>query len=163
MNSTAEALNGVALVLGEKNAEKLRERIANIIVEQVQNDMRNYAEYLLYPPDMKDLVKEAMEATEKKVSKMYKDAVIEINKDYIDKMKSYMANQLKDPEKSMRRDVIELAKTLQYTNNKYGRNRAIAKRLFEIAGLSQSEIKQELNNKEINKNEEDQHVEFSRY
>lgn len=132
--------NGLISLLGEENVEMLKKNIVQLIVEQIKEDIENYGEYLLYPPDMQDIVKDAMEDAQKKVSKMYKDAVIEINKDYIDKMKSYMSKQVKDPEKVMRREIIELAKSLKYHNDVFGRNEKLAQRLYEIARATQEEI-----------------------
>ena len=133
-------LNSIIAVLGEENAEKLKENIVQLIINQVEDDLHNYSEYLLYPPDMRTLINEAMESTEKKVAKMYKDAIIEINQDYINKMKEYMSKQIVDPEKIMRKEILDLAHQLTYYNDLYGRNERLSKKLLEIADIGQEEM-----------------------
>lgn len=117
-------------VLGEENVDALKKRLADLIIEHARDELENYGDYLLYPPDMTDLIKETMTDVEKKVAKMYKDAVIEINKDYIDKMKNYMAQQLQ--EKELRSKITEYAKKLQYWGNEHSKEYQISQKLFEI-------------------------------
>ena len=117
-------------VLGEENVDELKKRLADLIIEHARDELEDYGDYLLYPPDMTDLIKETMTDVEKKVAKMYKDAVIEINKDYIEKMKNYMAQQLQ--EKELRSKVTEYAKTLKYWGNEQSKEYHISQKLFEI-------------------------------
>lgn len=140
-----EKINGLIKLLGEENVDELKRNIVEVITEQIRDDLRDYGSYLLYPPDMQDIVRDAMESTEKKVAKMYKDAVIEINQDYIDKMKKYMTERINDPIKDMRREIIDLAKRLQYCGY-YGRDEA--GKLLKIVGMTQDEIIKQLEDKE---------------
>ena len=102
-------------LLGEENAEELKKKIAEVIVERVEDDMRDYGQYLLYPPDISDMIKETIESVEKKVGKMYKDAVIEVNQDYINKMKKYMMHQIN--ESALRTKVYDYAMKLKFYGN----------------------------------------------
>ena len=117
-------------LLGEENIEELKKKIAEIIVERVEDDMRDYDRYLLYPPDMRDMIKEAMESVEKKVAKMYKDAIIEINKDYINKMKDYMTQQIN--ESALRSKVLDYATRLKHWGNEFSKEYKISQELFKI-------------------------------
>lgn len=123
-------INGLISLLGEENTEELKKGIVRLILEQAERDLREYSEYLLYPPSMQSIIKDAMESTDKKVSKMYKDAVIEINQDYIDKMKDYMMHQVN--EKELRAKISDYAKSLKYRGNEYSKEFQISNDLYKI-------------------------------
>ena len=123
-------INGLISLLGEENVEELKKSLVRLILEQAERDLKEYNEYLLYPPSMQSIIKDAMESTEKKVSKMYKDAVIEINQDYINKMKDYMTHQVKDTE--LRTKIFDYATQLKYKGNEYSKEYQISEELFEI-------------------------------
>lgn len=131
-------LTKLAELLGEENAEELKNKIAEIIVERVEDDMRDYDRYLLYPPDMRDMIKEAMESVEKKVAKMYKDAVIEVNQDYINKMKTYMISQIN--ESALRKKVYDYAMKLKFYGNEFSTEYKIGTELLKI--LEETEPKE---------------------
>ena len=124
--------------MGEKNVEELKKNLVRLILEQAERDLKEYGEYLLYPPSMKSIIMDAMESTEKKVSKMYKDAVIEINQDYINKMKDYMMHQVN--EKELRTKIFDCAESLKYRGNEYSKEYQISQELFKI--LQETENKQ---------------------
>lgn len=123
-------INGLISLLGEENVEELKKGIVKLLLEQAESDLNSYSEYLLYPPEMRDIIKDAMESTDKKVSKMYKDAVIEINQAYIDKMKDYMMHQVN--ETGLRTKIFDYAKSLKYRGNEYSKEFQISQELFEI-------------------------------
>ena len=123
-------INGLISLLGKENVEELKKGIVKLLLEQVESDLRDYSEYLLYPPDMVGIIKDAMESTDKKVSKMYKDAVIEINQDYINKMKDYMTHQVNETE--LRTKIFDYAKSLKYRGNEYSKEFQISQELFKI-------------------------------
>jgi len=125
-------------LLGEENAEELKKKIAEIIVERVEDDMRDYDRYLLYPPDMRDMIKETMESVEKKVAKMYKDAVIEVNQNYINKMKTYMMSQIN--ESALRKKVYDYAMKLKFYGNEFSTEYKIGTELLKI--LEETEMKE---------------------
>ena len=117
-------------LLGEENVTELKKKIAELIVEQVRSDIEDYGEYLLYPPDMQDMIQDAMSDVDKKVSKMYKDAIIEINKDYINKMKDYMTQQIN--ESALRSKVLDYATRLKHWGNEFSIEYKISQELFKI-------------------------------
>ena len=117
-------------LLGEENVTELKKKIAELIVEQVRSDIENYGEYLLYPPDMQDTIKDVMSETAEKISKMYKAAVIEINKDYINKLKDYMAQQVN--ESALRSKVLDYATRLKHWGNEFSTEYKISQELFKI-------------------------------
>lgn len=123
-------INGLISLLGEENAEELKKGLVRLILEQAERDLREYNEYLLYPPSMRAIIKDAMESTDKKVSKMYKDAIIEINQAYIDKMKDYMTHQVNETE--LRTKIFDYAKSLKYRGNEYSKEFQISQELFKI-------------------------------
>lgn len=123
-------INGLISLLGEENVEELKKSLVRLILEQAERDLKEYNEYLLYPPSMQSIIKDAMESTDKKVSKMYKDAVIEINQDYINKMKDYMMHQVN--EKELRTKIFDYAKSLKYRGNEYSKEFQISQELFKI-------------------------------
>lgn len=117
-------------LLGEENVTELKKKIAELIVEQVRSDIENYGEYLLYPPDMQDTIKDVMSETAEKISKMYKAAVIEINKDYINKLKDYMMQQIN--ESALRSKVLDYATRLKHWGNEFSTEYKISQELFKI-------------------------------
>lgn len=125
-----DKINGLISLLGEENVEELKKGLVRLILEQAEDDLKSYCEYLLYPPDMKSIIKDAMESTDKKVSKMYKDAVIEINQAYIDKMKDYMTHQVNETE--LRTNIFDYAESLKYRGNEYSKEYQISEELFKI-------------------------------
>lgn len=123
-------INGLVSLLGKENVEELKKGIVKLLLEQVESDLRDYSEYLLYPPDMKDIIRDTMESTDKKITKMYKDAVIEINKDYINKMKDYMTHQVNETE--LRTKIFDYAENLKHRGNEYSKEYQISEKLFKI-------------------------------
>ena len=143
-------------LLGEENIEDLKKKICGLIVERVKSDIDDYGRYLLYPPDMDDMIKDVYQTTCKQLKKMYKDAVIDINKDHIEKMKAYMAGQF-NGDKTLRHEVLDLAKKYYWQSNQYGKERKFAEELLKVLRLTQEEILEEMGEKpkvaeeEINK------------
>ena len=123
-------IKGLISLLGEENVEELKKGLIKLLLEQAESDLKDYGEYLLYPPDMQDIIKDAMESTGKKVSKMYKDAVIEINQDYIQKMKDFMTHQVNETE--LRTKIFDYAENLKHRGNEYSKEYQISGELFKI-------------------------------
>lgn len=137
MNRTIELIS----LLGEENVKKLKDSITNILIKRVKDDLDTYSNYLIYPPDIQVTMDEAVEDTYNKVRKMYKNAVLDINKDYIEKMKAYMADATKDSQ--LRHEVFALAKEYFWKGNEHSKEREFAKKLLEILRLTQEELTQE--------------------
>ena len=115
-------IKGLISLLGEENVEELKKGLVKLLLEQAESDLKDYGEYLLYPPDMSSIIK--------KVSKMYKDAVIEINQAYIDKMKDYMTHQVNETE--LRTKIFDYADQLKYKGNEFSKEYQISEELFKI-------------------------------
>lgn len=130
-------------LLGEENIKDLKKKICGLILERVRDDLDDYGRYLLYPPDMDDMINDTYQMVRKKVEKMYKDAVIDINKDYIEKMKTYMEGQFSG-DKTLRREVIDLAKKYYWQSNQHGKERKFAEELLKVLRLTQEEILEEM-------------------
>ena len=133
----------VIQLLGEENIENLKKRICNLILERVEADLDDYGRYLLYPPDMDDMIDDTYQMVHKKIEKMYKDAVIDVNKDYIEKMKAYMAGQF-GGDKTLRREAIDLAKKYYWRGNERSKERKFAEELLSVLRLTQEEILEEM-------------------
>lgn len=74
-------LSALSSLIGENNVEDIKKRITNIIVSAVEDDIRYYKKqsYVFYPPDyIKGIAEEAFEEVEKKIKKMYKDAMLDV-------------------------------------------------------------------------------------
>ena len=134
-------LSALINLLGEENIEDLKKRIVDMLVVRAEDDLEDCTEWLLYPPDFTEVVNEAFESTQKKIEKMYKDAMLEINKDYINKMKSYMSSQVS--EASLRKQMYDLAKSYYWQSNQYGKERKFAEEIMEILGVTQEELELE--------------------
>ena len=134
-------IGALVQVLGEENVADLRKKLVDILIEKAESDLEDYSEWLLYPPDFRELINDAVNMTYKKVAKMYRDAIIDINQDYINKMKVYMSSQAQ--ETSLRKEIYDLAKEYYWQSNEHGKERKFAEALYEILGLTQEEILKE--------------------
>lgn len=91
-----ENLGALASLLGKENVEDMKKQIANLIVKRVEDDIRHYDYYLFYPSDYKDAIGEAFEQTEKKIVKMYKDAMLESAQEAVNRFKDISISTLND-------------------------------------------------------------------
>ena len=134
-------------VLGADNTEDLRKGIVNILLNRLQEDLQDYSDYIIYPPDIRQILDCVIEDTNKKIRKMYKDAVIEINQSYIDKMKTYMEGQF-DEDKKLRHDVINLATDYYWRGNQDSKEREFAIELMKILKVTEPDIEKRRYKKE---------------
>lgn len=74
---TEQNLSALSQLLGEDNVEDVKKRIGNLIVDRIYDDLKSYDCYLFYPPDYKEIIEEAFESVQKKITKMYKDTMLE--------------------------------------------------------------------------------------
>ena len=72
-----ENLSGLSSLIGHDNVEDVKKRIADLIVDRVEADIRAYDYYLFYPENYQLTIDEAFEKVEKKLVKMYTDAMIQ--------------------------------------------------------------------------------------
>lgn len=83
-------LTPLEILLGMDNVEDIKKRISDMIVSSVGNDISHYqrSEYIFYPPDyIKGIAEEAFEEVEKKIKKMYKDAMLDVAERSVQKYK----------------------------------------------------------------------------
>lgn len=89
-------LGALSSLLGEENVEDIKKRIGNLIVDRVASDLRHYDYYLFYPSDYKDAIGESFEQVEKKIVKMYKDAMLESAQEAVNRFKDISITTLND-------------------------------------------------------------------
>lgn len=82
-----ENLSGLSSLLGDDNVNNVKKRIADLIVERVASDIRSYDYYLFYPENYESTIDEAFEKVEKKLVKMYTDAMLESAQEAVNRFK----------------------------------------------------------------------------
>lgn len=90
-------LSALSSVIGQDNVEDVKKRIAGIIVSAVEDDIRHYKRqsYVFYPPDyIKGIAEEAFDEVEKKIKKIYKDAMLYVAQRSVEKYKELVINEL---------------------------------------------------------------------
>lgn len=73
-------ISGLSCLLGEERVEKIKDAIADLIIERVREDLSDYDSYIFYPPDWNDDLAVAYEKAKKKSLKMYEAAILEMTK-----------------------------------------------------------------------------------
>ena len=91
-----ENLGALSSLLGKENVEDMKKQIADLIVKRVEDDIRAYAYYLFYPENYQEAIGEAFEQTEKKIVKMYKDAMLESAQEAVNRFKDISIATLND-------------------------------------------------------------------
>lgn len=91
-----ENLGALSSLLGKENVEDMKNQIANLIVQRVADDIRHYDYYLFYPDDYKEAIGESFEQVEKKIVKMYKDAMLESAQEAVNRFKDISIATLND-------------------------------------------------------------------
>lgn len=90
-------LSALSSVIGQDNVGDVKKRIAGIIVSAVEDDIRYYKKqsYVFYPPDyIKGIAEETFEEVEKKIKKMYKDAMLDVAERSVEKYKELVVSDL---------------------------------------------------------------------
>lgn len=52
-----ENFQGIIALLGEENVERLKERIVDLIVDRIRDDLEVFDDFVVYPPDYSSLFK----------------------------------------------------------------------------------------------------------
>ena len=89
-------LGALSSLLGEENVDDIKKRIGNLIVDRVASDIRAYDYYLFYPENYQLTIDEAFEKVEKKLVKMYTDAMLESAKEAVNRFKDISIATLND-------------------------------------------------------------------
>lgn len=72
-----ETVNGLIELLGEKRVEKVKDEIAEVLIERLRDDLDSWGQYIFYPPDFSELFEQAVKEAEKKIKKIYVDKLVE--------------------------------------------------------------------------------------
>lgn len=89
-------LSALSSLLGEEVVENVKKRIGDLIVDQVASDLRSYDMYIFYPGNYESSIKEAYEKVEKKINKMYSDAMLESAKESVQRFKDISISSIND-------------------------------------------------------------------
>ena len=96
VKKTKENLSALECLLDAENVDDVKKRIANLIVERVRRDINDYDYYLFYPEDYSDTIDEAFKKVEKKIKKMYTDAMLEVATESVERFKDISFAALED-------------------------------------------------------------------
>ena len=91
-----ENLSGLSSLLGQDNVEDVKKRIADLIVNRVESDIRAYDYYLFYPENYELTIDEAFEKVEKKLVKMYTDAMLESAQEAVNRFKDIASTSVNE-------------------------------------------------------------------
>lgn len=97
-------LSALSSLIGENNVDDIKKRIADIIVLAVEDDIKHYKQhnYVFYPPNyIEGIAEEAFEEVEKKIKKMYKDAMLDVAEKSVEKYKELVTSELKEEQEKM--------------------------------------------------------------
>lgn len=92
-------LSALSSLIGEDNVEDIKKRIADIIVSSVEDDVKYYKKqsYVFYPPDyIKGIAEEAFDEVEKKIKKIYKDAMLDVAEKSVEKYKELVVSEMEE-------------------------------------------------------------------
>lgn len=89
-------LSALSQLLGEDNVEDVKKRIADLIVNRVESDIRAYDYYLFYPENYELTIDEAFEKVEKKLVKMYTNAMLESAQEAVQRFKDISIAAIND-------------------------------------------------------------------
>ena len=64
-------------LLGEGRVERIKDEIAQLIIDRIKSDLDTWDNYIFYPPEHKDMFNEAFNSIQKKAKKMYSTAILE--------------------------------------------------------------------------------------
>lgn len=79
--------------LGEERMDTLKDRIANLIVERIERDLESYDQYLFWPDDYEQTIKDAFGSAEKKIKKMYENVALEVAQRAVERFKTQALNK----------------------------------------------------------------------
>ena len=80
-------LSALSSLLGEEVVEDVKKRIGDLIVERVASDIHSYDYYLFYPGNYQASIDEAFEKTNKKITRMYANAMLESAEEAVKRFK----------------------------------------------------------------------------
>lgn len=93
---TEQNLSALESLLGVDTVEDVKKRIGDLIVNRVASDLDCYDMYLFYPDDYQRSFEESFEKVEKKINKMYADAMLESAKETVQRFKDISLAAIND-------------------------------------------------------------------
>lgn len=90
-------LSPLERLIGKDNIEDVKKEISKMVVDAVKDDIADYKRqhYVFYPPDyIKGIAEEAFDEVEKKIKKMYKDAMLDVAERSVQKYKELVVSDL---------------------------------------------------------------------
>lgn len=82
-----ENLSALEQLLDVKTVKDIKKRIGDLIVDRVRSDIKQYDYYLFYPSNYEETIDQAFEKTQKKITKMYQDAMLESAQEAVQRFK----------------------------------------------------------------------------
>lgn len=79
--------NPLMQFIGADNVKKIQDGFADLLLEQVRNDLNDYGKYIFYPPDHEEILNDAFDKVSKKIQKMYEGAMLDVAQRSIEKWK----------------------------------------------------------------------------
>ena len=69
-------IKSIVAILGEDNEQKIKDGIADIILEQCKTDLEGWDMYILDPDDLNGIVAEAVDEVKEEVKNMIRDKLM---------------------------------------------------------------------------------------
>lgn len=79
--------NPLMQFIGADNVKKIQDGFADLLLEQVKSDLRQYGQYIFYPPDHENILNDAFDKVSKKIQKMYEEAMLDVAQRSVEKWK----------------------------------------------------------------------------
>ena len=89
-----ENLSALDSLIGADNVNVVKKKIGELLLDRVRQDLDCHDEYLFYPRDYEDTIYEAFEKIQKKLTKMYSDAMLETAQESIYRFKDIALSNL---------------------------------------------------------------------
>ena len=96
VEKTKEKLSALDNLIGADNVDVVKKKIGDLLIDRVRQDLDCHGEYLFYPGDYEDTIHEAFEKIQKKLTKMYSDAMLETAQESIHRFKDIALSSFND-------------------------------------------------------------------
>ena len=101
VDNVTDRLAPLERLLGKENVEDIKTAITQMIIESVQDDIDDYKKhyYVFYPSEyIKGIAEEAFDEVEKKIKKMYKEAMLDVAERSVEKYKNLIIDSCETEE-----------------------------------------------------------------
>ncbi len=75
MSDSIKSITELIGLLGEKNVDRLQERIVDIICARVEDDLENFDKFIFWPEEFEDFFSDCAEAAKKKIKKQVTETI----------------------------------------------------------------------------------------